>query len=129
MKKILPFAFLLLPLLCGCSCPQQKTKLSQEQRDYCEQRKECPTCEHFNSAILFDDDCCIKEEYFDIVKDDMECIDKNKDGCASRKEYDDFMSYWAKHTPESGISLCEQYRAHVKNSNRLRAPNRHKPYI
>lgn len=51
---------------------------------------------------------CLSAEFVKAYEDDMECIDANKDGCATREEFDAFMSIFKTVTPESGMSMCQQ---------------------
>ena len=84
-------------ILCGCCAHHEKQEAA-----------------HFDTAFLFEKDGCLKEDIKEGYKEDIPCLDKNKDGCITRAEWDDFMGYWSTHVPEAGVSLCKQKLAAQK---------------
>ena len=62
----------------------------------------------FDNAALFGADGCLNADTSAAYDADMPCLDKNKDGCITREEWEAFMDYWHVHTPEAGRPLCEQ---------------------
>ncbi|MDR1360857.1 MAG: hypothetical protein LBJ18_00925 [Rickettsiales bacterium] len=63
--------------------------------------------EHMPESYLFEKDGCLKADVKRGYADDVRCLDKNKDGCITRSEWDAVMDYWRTHTPQPGQSLCD----------------------
>ena len=80
-----------LAILCGC-CTQQEPA-------------------EFDTAALFGADGCLTPDMVHGYSEEIPCLDKDKDGCVTRAEWDDFMDYWRTHVPESGQPLCRQMNA------------------
>ena len=69
---------------------------------------ETPPAPEFDNAVLFDKKGCLKADVAAAHAEDMPCLDKNYDGCITRKNWEAFMDIWKTKTPVPGIPLCEQ---------------------
>ena len=62
----------------------------------------------FDNGALFGADGYLLPDTAKAYRDEMPCLDADRDGRVSRAEWNSFMDYWRTHTPKSGKSMCSQ---------------------
>ena len=61
-----------------------------------------------DDSSYFDRKGCLIPEIMEQYVDEMPCLDRNYDGCVTRKNWDAFMERWRTATPVPGTPLCQQ---------------------
>ena len=78
----------------------------------CERAPECSEEQgaHYgiDIGVWFDENNCMKPEYLAGFADDIRCLDPMETGCVTRAAFEEFQNFWTTHTPQPGISMCEQ---------------------
>jgi len=62
----------------------------------------------FDNKALFDADGYLSPSTAKAYREEMPCLDADRDGRVSRAEWNSFMDYWRTRTPHAGKTMCSQ---------------------